>query len=289
MSGTGVLRFPSDNTKLRYVSILADVIREPLARSPSFRYSPSRERFATMVMLRKGYVIAEAPIDYKRRRFDFVLDQSGQTLIAVKCAYEGILTTFFNLGNALALPSISVTNLIQDFTNLNMAWDECQFVMEGSTLLQVRLFGDEYERCNDASVDEKKPPPPPNPLPPVSPGVGVGDISPPYDDDDTVTNPNPIDSVPAPEFPQGNRCSRYSVFVTCRDNNNSLFSDTSQFFGEIEYVGIDPAQPTAMIVRSHGLILGSGSPCLETVQTISVFGSSAGFNLSTFNYSITPV
>jgi len=290
ISGTGLVRVPSGNDKRRYYSLVLDVIREPLAQSISFRYSPPRQRYATIVLLKDGYVLQEIPMDYKRRRIDFVLDVPGQTLIAVKCAYEGILTTFANLGNALLLPTISVTNLIADFPNLNLLWDEAQIVCEGSTALQVKLLADEYNRCNDASVDEKKPPPPPPPLPPVPPGTPIGSISPPYDAQDTVTVPNPIDAVEPGGLPQGERCSKYEVLVSCIPNGASVpLVTTRTVFGEIIDIGLVSGNAIDIGIICYGVAELPGNFCQANPTYVQCFGSSIGFQIETLTFTITPV
>jgi hypothetical protein len=241
-------------------------------------------------LLKDDYVLQEIPIDYKRRRLDFILDPPGQTLIAVKCAYEGILATFFNLGNALSLPSISITNLIQDFANLNLLWDSMQIVCEGSTALQVKLFADEYDRCNDSSVDERKPPPPPPPRSQVPPGTPIADISPPYDSSDTVTVPNPLDESPPGGFPVGNLCDRYSVFVSCaKADTGTVLQSTRIVFGQVVDIGLVNGNSTDIGIICHGVAELPGQLCSASTVYVPTFGNSNGFNISTLVYTITPV
>lgn len=283
ISGTGVLRLPPSESAVRYYSLLVDVIRLPIDINRSFRYSPFRQRFATAVFIRNGYVVDEQAIDYVNRRYDFVINEPGQVLLALKCAQGQLLDVLAGTGT----PEVSV---IDTFSNLNMIWDEVRFVCHSTTALKVTLYQEIYDQCSD-EYREKSPPPPPAPPPPNDTNTPIADISPPYEDDD-VTSKNPIDEYfepEPPEFPQGNRCDRYSVFVTCTTTTGSVFSDTSQFFGEIEYVGLNPTNLNSMIVVSHGLIISPGSTCSPTSQTTQVFGSSAGFDTSTFSYTITPI
>lgn len=189
ISGTGVVRLPPLESAVRYVSLLCDVIRQPTKTDRSFKYSPYRQRYATLVFLRSGYVIQEAAMDYTRRRFDFVLDVSGQTLIALKCSHK---QTLQQLGSA--------TSNIATFPNLNMLWDEIHLVCQDDGAIQCRLFADNYDECGDEYY-EKAPPPPPPALPEVPPGTPIADISPPYEGDD-VTSPFPGDTSPEPP-PEG--------------------------------------------------------------------------------------
>lgn len=217
ISGTGLVRYPPTEAAVRYVSVLFDVIRQPSVIDLSFKYSPPRQRYATLVFLRGGYVIDELPLNYARRRFDFVLDSSGQTLLAVKCAHKGALQYYSNLSAAIAPAATVPSNSITDFPNLSMLWDEIQVCCHVDTALQVRVFIETYNLC-DEEYSEKSPPPPPAPLPPVPTGTPIGEISPPYPDDDDVTSPYPGDeSLPPPdplEPPTGEDGVFYTITFT---------------------------------------------------------------------------
>jgi len=186
ISGTGVLRVPATEAAYRYYSLLCDVIRQPSRTDRSFRYNPYRQRFGTLVFLRGGYVIAEQPLDYTRRRFDFVLDAAGQALIGLKCSHSQVLS----LVGGGSPPS----SVIEDFANLNMLWDEVRLTCYLDTAFQLKLRADLYDECGQ-DYREKAPPPPPAPLSEVTPGTPISDISPPYDDDE-VTSPYPGDEAP---------------------------------------------------------------------------------------------
>lgn len=201
ISGNGLVRFPPLETAVRYVSVLFDVIRQPTVIDKSFKYSPPRQRYATLTFLRDGYVIDEQALNYARRRYDFVLDPSGQTLLAVKCAHKGSLEYYTNLSAAIAPAATVPSNSISEFPNLSMLWDEIQVCCHVDTALQVRVFTEVYEECGDP-YNEKSPPPPPDPLPEVPPGTPIGDISDPYPDDD-VTDPYPGDEFPPPPVEEG--------------------------------------------------------------------------------------
>lgn len=213
ISGTGLLRVPGVVEDTRYLRLNIDVIREVPEPFKSFKWEPSRSRYCTLAFMRDGYVIDEQPVDYKRRQFEFVADSPGQTLIAVKCMYRGLLETFVNLGNALALVPFIVDDKIEDYENLRLLWDEVRVVCEGSTAVQVRLFALRYDDDCESS-DERELPPPPPPLPPVPPATGIGSISDPYEDD-SITSPNPIDNVEEPPPPpEGEACTSYRVSFT---------------------------------------------------------------------------
>ena len=221
ISGTGVVRLPEDIEDPRYLRLCIDVVRKVPEPFGSNKYTPQRSRYATCSFMRDGYVIAEATVDYERRCFDFVSDIAGQALIAIKCAYKGILETFVNLGNALNLIPFIIANNIEDYEHLNLFWDEAVVTCEGSTALQARLYVLEHDDDCESS-DPFKPPPPEPPLPPVPPNTSIGSISPPYPDDD-FTSPNPLDEF-LPEPPIGGEdCLLYNVTVRYFSVGNNDF------------------------------------------------------------------
>jgi len=194
ISGTGILRLPTPIGAIRYYSVLVDVVRPPAYTDVSKRYSPDRQRYATAVFLRGGYVIDEKPIDYTRRRFDFVLNEPGQVLLALKCSHAQVMSKLA----ALTTPSDSN---IAEFANLIMVWDEIRFVCHLDTAIQVVLKQDLYSDCGQ-DYFSIEPPPPPSPPEPIPPGTPIGDISPPYEDDE-ITQPYPGDDNPVIDPPGG--------------------------------------------------------------------------------------
>jgi len=196
ISGTGVLRVPVAAVQNRMSILYLSVIRPPRSRYLNNNWNPPRGKYAFLTYLRNGYVIGTADMEFERQSYDGVADIAGQTLIAVKCAYEGILISFANLGTALNLNVVSVQDLIKDYENLNLAWDEVRIKCYADTAVQARLFRLVYDTCNPDKDDQRKPPPPTPPLPPVPPGTPIGSISPPYDrftNDNNTTQPYPGD------------------------------------------------------------------------------------------------
>lgn len=229
ISGIGSVRVPDDIEDPRYLRLCIDVIREVPEPHESFKYTPTRSRYCTCSFMRDGYVIAEETVDYKKRCFDFVSDVSGQTLIAVKCAYKGILETFVNLGNALNLAPFIIANNIEDYEHLNLFWDEVQITCESTTAIQARLYVMEYDDDCESS-DPFKPPPPEPPLPPVPPGTSIGSISQPYDEDDP-TSPNPLDEL-EPDPTEGEECAIYEIFYQYLSTDGVTRSNSGFVRGE---------------------------------------------------------
>jgi len=202
ISGKGVLKVPTDVVKNRYTVLYATVVRKPKNSYSNFAYNPVRSRYGTLVFLRQGYVVDVKAIDYEKSAFDGVNDISGQVLNAVKCAYEGILQTYANLGTALGLTVTTIEDTIKDYTNLRLAWDECRLVCYADTAIELQLWRQKYDICDPDKDQDQPPPPPDDPPEPVEPGTPIEEISDPYDpdtDDDNNTEPYPGDGPPPPE------------------------------------------------------------------------------------------
>lgn len=248
ISGKGVLKVPVDKTKNRMSVLYLDVVREPRNKYVNKNWNPSKSKYAFLTFLRDDYVIAEASLEYGRQSFDTISDWSGQTLIALKCAYEGILTTFFNLGNALLLPSISYEDQIKDYENLRTGWEEVRIACYADTAIQARLYRLVYDTCNPDKDQQKKPPPPPPPLPKVPPGTPIGDISPPYDEDtndDDNTVPFPTDDIPAPE-PEFPECTVLQVTLKSIGDQLGEYIQTYRLYAPFEGARPSPTEQGAI-------------------------------------------
>lgn len=280
ISGTGLLRIPSDLERVYYFSVLVDVIRPPSKIFLSNRYSPVRQRYATVTFLKDGYVLEENAIDYSRRRFDLVLDLTAQVLLAVKCAYEGVLISFVSQNLALGLEITRYTDLVKPMESLNLIADSLQFQCEFDTALQVRLFYRQMITCDEESVKQPKPPPPPAPLPPLSPGTPIGNISPPYNDGDDVTNPSPIDETTPPEpelqdLPFGEDCEMYRIDCSMTDTDGNTQIRDDVVYGPIEEFYFNPSSISqdgkeSILLRCRGLAFfqGAQQPCIAPVTYV---------------------
>lgn len=212
ISGKGVLKVPTDVVKNRAFVLFATVIREPRNRYANYNYNPPKSRYASLTFLRQGYVLDVLPMEYSTQVWDGVNDISGQTLIAVKCAYQGILQTFYNLSIALAatpggqgLTPLTITDLIKDYESLRLAWDEIRVQCYADTGISLRLDRLKYDVCEPEKDRDKPPPPPPPPIPPVPPGEPF-ENDPAYDEDtqdDNNSQPFPGDEPQEVVIPPG--------------------------------------------------------------------------------------
>ena len=221
ISGKGVLKIPDSATKSRYFLLYSDIVRLPKNEYRNYNYNPYRSRYATLIFLRGGYVIDEIAMEYQKQQWVYTPDISGQTLIAVKCAYEGTLISFINLATGLGLTITQYTDLIKDYENLSLGWDTVQVVCYADTVIRLSLYSDFYATC-DISKDKQdkggEPPPPPPVVPPGQPITDTSPVtlSPPYNypNDGGNTVPYPDDQVP-PEFSQ---CASVNIEISVQRN-----------------------------------------------------------------------
>jgi hypothetical protein len=190
ISGKGSLRIPPGESPYRYVVVYADVIRMPKNAYLNFAYNPPLSRYATLNFLRKGYLIESKPLGYSSQSFDFIGDPAGQALLAIKCAYDGILQSFVNLATGIGgtpggigMAVINVVDLIARYENLDLVWDEIKVVCYADTLVQLRAYKLEYDTCDPENNKGFKPPKPPSKRPMIPPGTPYPDVSPPYEPD----------------------------------------------------------------------------------------------------------
>lgn len=275
ISGKGVLKIPGDKKKLRHYILYSDVIRSPRNAYLNKNWNPDKGKYAFITFIRNEYVIAEIPIEYKRQSIDGIADIAGQTLIAVKCAYEGTLVTLANLGLSLGAPPLSYQDLIKDYENLNLTWDEIRIACYADTALQLRLYKRNYDTCNADKDDQPPPPPPPPPLPPVPPGTPIADISPPYDrtdNDDGNSTPFPGDDVPPPPPPVPESCDICLVTITAKavPQGNTVTIVGHSGNNGVQYapiVSVQIAGPALNVIG--GKIVGSGSCNGETNVSVN--------------------
>lgn len=283
ISGKGVLRIPASEKKLRYLRLYLDVIREPRNLYANFQWNPKQAFYCRLVFRKDGYALGVAEMRFNREQYNYVLDEPGQTLIAVKCAYEGVLQSFVNLVGGLGgtpggigIFVTSVENTIKDFQTLQLSWNEVLFSCYADTAIQARLFGCDYDFCTAEPTPPKDPPPPPPPRPPVPPGTPIGDISPGYDgNDDGNTSPYQDDSPIDPSEPSGEECVAYHVVIGVRSDG---FGDPTPGFRSFEFdlyapISLDLRDGNSLYWIARGGYPGMGCLPEPTEDLIVTLGS----------------
>jgi len=290
ISGKGILKVPTDAKKNRAYLLYSAVFREPLSKYANFNYNPPRSRYGTLVFLRNDYVVDTQPIEYKKQAFDGVNDISGQTLLAVKCAYEGILESIYRLSVNLAatpgsigLTPVNYTNGIADYENLRLAWDECRLVCYADTAIQLSLYRLKYDVCNEDFDKDREPPPPPPPPPEVPPGTPIVGIDPPYegDDDDGNTVPYPEDEPPEPE-PGGEDCQAYVIVIQYDRVSDETDTRTTTVggYGPIGGARVSPSDASLIELQCRGI------PAAGACNTYGWYGVFATSSATVANVSI---
>lgn len=300
VSGTGVLRVPSDVRKRRLCVLYASVIRRPKSEYLNLNYIPPRSRYGFLTFLRNGYVIGEGSIEFPRQSFDTVSDITSQNLIAIKCMYAGVLQSFVNLATAHGLPVVSVVDLIQDYEYLDLGWDEVRVRCYADTALNLRLYSFPHDSCNPDRDRPRKPPIPEAPPPEIPPGTPIEGIDPPYEDEDnpdTVTNPYPGDQPPEPpsDEPPGQTCKVYEfdLYVKLASNSDYVYFNHYKAYAPITVeVPPTPGFFDSPKLRSRGSTISSGNlpdECGdEVVEPMGAFIGLQNAEMRNFTPATTP-
>ena len=299
ISGKGLVKMPLNDknfTQAKIITVFCSVVRRATNEYLNFAYNPPRSRYCTLSFIRAGYVIHTASMEYAQQSYDFYPEISAQTLYAVECSYAGVLQSFINLAANLGATWITIEDHIKNWVHTNLMFDEIKVVCYADTAVQITVVSQKFDLCEEQEDKDPVPPPaPPSTVPSVSPGTPLQDadvpLSDPYSgaDDDGDTVPHPIDVVPEPpEFPQGERCTRYHLYAKCYYNPGASFLETYvDVHGEIEDAGVSEDGISAYVI-CHGELVTPYSPCSPTPVYKQLMSASAGLIADTFEYSITP-
>ena len=203
ISGTGLLRIPNDKQDRRLYTLFAQVIRPPRSPYLNMKSNPPEGFYAKITCINNSFVYKIFSHDFETQAWEFIPDISGQTLIAIKCAYDGLLTTFQNLGYALQTPPITATNTISTYKNLKLPFTEFRIKCYANTAIQFTLKAIPFDSCESS----KQPPQDTPSSPAITAQVPFDtplDISPPYTND-SITDKADIDDQFVPP-PLGENC-----------------------------------------------------------------------------------
>lgn len=198
-----------------YVNIV--VIRKPINEYVNYNYNPPKSRYATLTFSSEDVVYDERCMEYPKQSWYFSSEQGGQNLVALQCAYQGILESFANLGTALGLNVVSLENHIELWKPLSFLWRQIKVVCYADTAVDLYVHGLQFDKCPHQSiVIPVLPPLVPDVIPVYPPSTslsGLEGVSPPYEgeDDSGNSNPNQLDQ-PITEPPPGqDSCQAYLV------------------------------------------------------------------------------
>lgn len=287
ISGQGLLRVPVDKVKNRYSVLFLDVIRKPRNAYLNKNWNPPRGRYAFITFIRDTYVIGSKAMEFPSEAYDGIADIAGQTMIAVKCAYEGTLESFKNLTLGLAgtpgglgLVYLGYTDLIKDYENLDLSWNEVRIKCYADTAIEARLYRLEYDTCDPDKDKQRRPPMPPPPREEVPPGTPIEDISPPYDEESSDggdTDPFPDDSYEEPPLtPPGEACVKYRVTIEYEQAyGDPTIQREAVVYGEIGEPFISPSGGArAVVLPCRGFAFPGGDEgCQGEIVNRTVFVS----------------
>lgn len=234
LSGTGlIIPDPTDLIHRRY-TLFADIIRKPKTPYLSRDSEPPKTYYGVINLMKNGYVTQTFKIEYDAQMWNFDADISGQTLIAVKCAYLGTLETFLNLGVKLNLQPFVVDNTIANYKNLPLEWDSIIVKCFADCAIQFVLKAIPYDSCSQDYLNTQDSAIPPVKPQIVDPGIATS-ISPAYPGD-TITSPAAIDLTFVPP-PLGNACQAYvlslTLLVSTSSNPGFMINRSTNVYGPV--------------------------------------------------------
>ena len=282
ISGKGVLKIPADKRKMRHYVLYADMVRLATSYYASFDWSPGKGLLARLMFYRDGYLLDTDQMVVDKQQWQWTNDPSGQQLIALKCAYAGVLQSFINTDTALGLIVTHVSDQIKDYDNLRTIWHTLYIKCHGNFAIEFKLYALPYDTCDPEKNRDKPPPPPPPPPPRVPPPTPIGNISPPYDTDTSDggnTEPYDGDNQPPPadDLP-GQICAKYEFdyYVKLASESDFKYFNHYLAYGEVE--ALMPATPgffASPRLRSRGSSIGTGSlpeECgTEVIENVGAF------------------
>lgn len=174
ISGVGNVQYPLPaTTGYREYKLYGSVIRLPAQEYANLKYPVAKRYYGKILFLFRDYVVAEAQLNFRDFLYTQRPDETLQNLIAIKCAYAGILDSFYNLAAGFGFPIITRLDLIRDFAPLSLSYDRVVISCYDACAIRLSLHGLFPDSCNFDSQD-----PPPRPpdvnrpatfLPPTSP------------------------------------------------------------------------------------------------------------------------
>lgn len=230
ISGTGVLRIPTENLNERIYTLYAQVIRKPKSPYLNFKSNPPEGFFGRITCVKNDTVYQHFDHVFPMQAWNFTPDITSQVLVAVQCQYAGILQTFVNLGAALGLNPYVVGNTIEDFKALGIGFNEIRVVCYANTAIKLTLKAKAFDICNSNQLEPEEPPAPPPPPNEVPSDTAI-EIDEPYEND-SISKKADIDENFTPP-PIGNTCIAYNIQYSYTQQNGVIGTEGNRVFGEI--------------------------------------------------------
>jgi len=300
ISGKGILQIPDANRLDRAFILYSDVVRKPTSEYKNFNYNPAKSLYGKICLMNNDYVVGQLSIEFESQRWDFIPDVNAETLLAIQCAYKGVLQTFANLGNALAgtpgsigLVVTTIDNNIVDYAPIRNSSSSLQLVCYADAGIQLSLQSLAPDKCGTDTTPPIPPAEPPITKPAPIPAGQVFSNSLPYAP--SLGNPNVGDSgntqplamdEPAPAPTQGIACNKYRVTLAWQAANslpNSPPLDETfpiTLWGVLGAISIGPGGNTLLISCQGN---AETSPC-GAIQVVTISPGGSGFMNASYTY-----
>lgn len=219
ISGKGIINIPATYRESLEVLLYVQVLREPRNVSRNFTWNPDKSFYAHITFCIDDFVLAEYDVSFESQVYCIHRSQPSQNLLSLICAYDGILDSFVQVGNAIGFV-ISRTNLITEHPFVTFQANKIRFECFSTSALKLTLKGTKLAKCRPEDGEPLLPPPPPEPIikVPFDEPILTSEA---YDEEedggDTV--PNPIDFPEVVDLPFGAECLPYLVKGTAVDVN----------------------------------------------------------------------
>lgn len=284
ISGVGLLRIPKDE-KYRDFVIYAQVIRKPTSEFLNLDWFPPKGLYGRITLRYQEYVVDSFLMEFENFAHRLTSDISAQNLIAINCAYAGVLQSIFNLADCISeCVPFNITNNVELMQSLQLTPDEFIVSCQTNSAIALQLYALEYVQCGDESLQPPPPPPPPPNFEQRPSGERIADISPPYDDSDDVTDPNLLDEQDPgiqPDYPVGNDCQIVEIvfdWVTPIDPPGNQI--TFRVFGPVNSIDFQETSAGAQVlISARGSANSANLECqddAEIIQAIAFGGAQPG-------------
>jgi hypothetical protein len=241
----GILKPPTNIQNLRWWRLTADIRKEPLQVYQNARFPVNQTFYGYVQSISAGRVTQTWSLQYPNQILETKINLGLYLHRSVSCAIDTTNESINRLAVLLGLIAFDPNNPIEMWSVPSIQIEEFRVrLLVEPAIIDLIYEYEEQPKCNVDQNEELPPPPPPPPpqkstIPPTTPNTDNPPISPPYegiDDDGRTYNPNRGNN---PEFPVGERCTRYRITVSYQligDPNPRRIS--SNYWGEIINVAL---------------------------------------------------
>ena len=280
ISGTGVMRITQD-ADFRDIVIYAEVVRLPINLYQNLNFDPPKGFYAHIQQMYDGYVVSSADMNFENEMIRIIPDVCKQVMIGLKCIDNNIVNMLTLLGDDITGVEYSFFPQLTEMTSRPLLVDELVFSCYTDTALRVSQYGLKVVKCTPERDDVPPKPRKPDPIDKLPPGSPIGDISPPYDEEDNFTKPADIDESvpdpdPNPDLPAGDECQRVRCTSAITTTTNGREVRSEVVYGPVTEFFLNPSggpdgnTRDAILLTCRGLAEFNGAvqPCIPPVTYV---------------------